>query len=104
MVLFLPEAGHILKHGKKEIFIEGRDMDMNTKKEDDANLFAADCLIPRKDFQAFIIDRPFSKTAILQFAGRMGISPGIVVGRLQHDAHLPMSHCNGLKKKFIWAA
>lgn len=100
---FFHEAGHILKHGKKEIFIEGGEMDMDAVKEDEADRFAADCLIPRKDYQSFIKDRPFSKTAIGQFAGRMGISPGIVVGRLQHDGHLPMSHCNDLKKKFVWA-
>ena len=101
---FFHEAGHILKHGKKEIFIEGGEMDMDSVKEDEANIFAADCLIPRKDYQIFIENRLFSKAAIGQFAGRMGISPGIVVGRLQHDGLLPMSHCNDLKKNFVWAA
>jgi len=97
---FFHEAGHILKHGKKEIFIEGAALDMNDAKEAEADKFAAEFLIPRKAYVAFSQQRPFSKEAIRQFAVQHGISPGIVVGRLQHDGHLPMSHCNDLKKRY----
>ncbi len=29
---------------------------------------------------------------------------GIVVGRLQHDGILPLSHCNHLKRRFEWVS
>ncbi|MBW4557417.1 MAG: hypothetical protein KME59_16035 [Trichormus sp. ATA11-4-KO1] len=38
-----------------------------------------------------------------QFATEIGIAPGIVVGRLQHDKVLPPSHCNDLKQRWEWS-
>lgn len=100
---FFHEAGHILKHGKKEIFIEGASLGMHEGKEDEANRFAADFLIPRPGYNRLIKNSPFSKVKILHFASQLGLAPGIVVGRLQHDKHLPVTHCNDLKKRFKWA-
>lgn len=99
---FFHEAGHILKHGKKEIFIEGSVIDMDQDKEAEANQFAADFLISRQDYNRFIKKECFSKTDIQEFAFSIGIAPGIIVGRLQHDRHLPVTHCNDLKKHFDW--
>ena len=47
---------------------------------------------------AFDVD----KAAITAFADELGIAPGMVVGRLQHDGVIPHSHCNGLKKRLDW--
>lgn len=96
---FFHEAGHILLHGKKEVFIEGDD---KNSKEDEADSFASDALIPPKKYRQFIRDRRCSKAAIQTFASELGIAPGIVVGRLQHDNKIHHSHCNDLKKKFEW--
>ena len=32
----------------------------------------------------------------------MGIAPGIVVGRMQHESWLPRTHLNGLKVIYHW--
>jgi len=101
---FFHEAGHILKHGKRKIFIDGDDTEMDEIKEDEANRFASDFLIPRKDYIQFIKTDKFSKTLIDRFAEKIKIAPGIVVGRLQHDSLLPMSYCNDLKRRFKWVA
>jgi len=93
------EAGHILLHGKKEVFIEG---DGNNSKEDEADRFASDFLIPPKQYRQFIQSGGYSKTAIQQFAAELGIAPGIVVGRLQHDQEIHHSFYNDLKKQFTW--
>lgn len=98
---FFHEAGHILFHGKKELFIEGRN-GMDQEKEEQANTFAAHELIPKKAFTEFSCRGQFSKAAIVQFAQEVGIAPGIVVGRLQHLKLLPMSHCNDLKVRYQW--
>ncbi len=100
---FFHEAGHIIKHGKKEIFIEGSSIDMLEAKEEEADRFASDFLIPSASYLQFIQDTPFSKSKIQDFASSIGIAPGIVVGRLQHDKLLPVTHCNDLKKRFTWA-
>ncbi|WP_428606606.1 HigA family addiction module antitoxin [Sedimenticola sp.] len=98
---FFHEAGHILLHGKKELFIEGNN-GMDAEKEEQANTFAAHELIPKKDFTAFVCQGDFSKASIQHFAKAVGIAPGIVVGQLQHQGLLPMSHCNDLKVRYQW--
>jgi HTH-type transcriptional regulator / antitoxin HigA len=98
---FFHEAGHILKHGKRDIFIEdGGDHD---EKEEEANKFAADFLIPSSEYRHFTPRTGhYSKAEITDFATQIGIAPGIVVGRLQHDGKLPPQNCNDLKRTLVW--
>lgn len=100
---FFHEAGHILLHGKRDIFLE--EDNQTNDKEDEANRFAADWLIPSSAYREF---HPrgthFSKAEISEFAKSIGIAPGIVVGRLQHDGRIPMQNCNDLKRKLRWAS
>lgn len=100
---FFHEAGHIiLGHSKKEILInEENSHAIDTEEE--ANNFAAEFLIAKKEFQSFLLRTGrISKKAILEFAEEIGIAPGILVGRLQHSQILPHTHCNDLKVKFHW--
>jgi len=41
-----------------------------------------------------------TKTAVREFAGTIGIHPGIVVGRLQHDGLIEPSWMNDLRESF----
>lgn len=96
---FLHEAGHILLHGKKEVFIEGGDN--KNQKESEADRFATNFLILNAAWQKFISFQNFrSTTAVKAFAAQLGISPAIVVGRLQHEKLIPHSHLNGLRRRF----
>ena len=70
--------------------------------EEEANRWAADFLIPTSDFAELQERGVFSKQSLLDFAERLGIAPGIVVGRLQHEGLLPYSHCNELKQRLAW--
>jgi len=97
---FFHEAGHILLHSKKEVFIDG---DSDGLKEEEANRFASDWLIPPKHYRDFLGLNRYSKVAIRQFAAELGIAPGIIVGRLQYDKKLSPSFCNDLKKRLEWA-
>jgi HTH-type transcriptional regulator/antitoxin HigA len=97
---FFHEAGHILLHGKKELFLEGAN-GLDAAKEDEANRFAQEELIPRAEFAHFS-KQHLTKAAILAFSKRIGIAPGIVVGQLQHAKILPIFRCNELKQKFEW--
>jgi addiction module HigA family antidote len=80
---FYHEAGHVLKHGKKEIFIEpekghtGKDT-----KEEEANAYASEILLPKSAHKA-LLALPTGHT-IVQLAETYQIHPGIVVGRFQH--------------------
>jgi len=93
------EAGHIIRHGRKEVFIEDQE---HNSKEKEADEFAADTLIPKEKYSRFISGRRFSRAAICAFAADLNIAPGILVGRLQHEGHLPHSFCNDLKCRLEW--
>lgn len=102
---FFHEAGHILLHGKRDIFLEDKGIETAEKqnKEQEANKFAANLLIPPTELERFIaLNRHWSTAGIKQFAKEIGIAPGIVVGRLQHDRVLPRNYGNELKCKLEW--
>ena len=91
---FFHEAAHLLLHSKKETFIDGESDD--DLLEDEANRFAADLLIPPD--QALHLRSLTTEAAVVAFAEAMGISPGIVVGRLQHDRIWDWNQGNRLKR------
>jgi Zn-dependent peptidase ImmA (M78 family) len=95
---FFHEAGHILLHGKRDVFVEGEGL--VDEKEEEANRFAANILVPPLQYRRLLSMKPFGKSTIKAFAQELGIAPGVLVGRLQHDGHLPFSHCNDLKQRF----
>jgi HTH-type transcriptional regulator/antitoxin HigA len=100
---FFHEAAHILKHGKKDVFIEAPEGTADAviqKKEDEANTFASDFLIPRQAYQELAARKPLTAARIQAFANNLGIAVGIVVGRLQHDKLIPFKQLNGLKRRF----
>ncbi len=100
---FFHEAGHILLHSKKDMFIEG--LDGGDAREEEANEFAAEFLIPKRRLRTFL-EKPghLSHDRLSRFAAELGIAPGIVVGRLQHERVLPITHCNALKRRLEWAS
>ena len=98
---FFHEAGHILLHSKKEVFIDDKKFEEDGIEEQ-ANNFSRNLLIPVKEYSNFISLGRWSSTSIINFANKLGISPGIVVGRLQHDRLIEYSHHNKLKRRFVW--
>lgn len=101
---FFHEAAHILLHAnshadKKSIFLD----DPNAAHTDDpqeheANQWAGNRLIPAQ--YAHLLPGLRSKAAVIDFALQVGVHPGIVVGRLQHDGLIEPSWMNGLKQSF----
>lgn len=104
---FFHESAHILIHGKKNVFIEADDREgqnlANAEKEKEADKFAQEFLIPVNEYKEFARKNIFSHTSIRKFAGKLGIAPGIVVGRLQHDSIIQYSQFNDLKNRFRFA-
>jgi addiction module HigA family antidote len=97
---FFHEAGHILLHGKTESFIDSEDSGDHSNEEIQANAYAMDILIPRDQWIDFVQShRMISPRSIIDFANRLGIAPGIVVGRLQKEAVIQYNQCNSLKRR-----
>jgi addiction module HigA family antidote len=94
------EAAHVLLHRKSVAFLEG--MGDDTPEERQADRFAADHLIPSAAYEELLAE-PLSLERLRAFADRLGVAPGIVVGRLQHDKLLPFNNGNQLKRRLTWA-
>ena len=95
---FFHEIGHLLVHGKKDTFIN--DLGPHSGAEQEADAFASRALIPPK-FEPQLAD--LQTTAdVRSFAADIGIAPGIVVGRLQHDKRWPYNRGNDLKQRLIF--
>src|SRR5579872_96673 len=96
---FFHEAGHLLLHGKRQMFVEFG-VNSGTGEEREANDFARDQLIPPEHARWL----PYLKTRkqICDFAQMIGVSPGVVVLRLQNDEFVYRSAFNDLKGKVHW--
>jgi HTH-type transcriptional regulator / antitoxin HigA len=114
---FFHEAGHILLHGKRSVFIEeiggGKPEGLigpqksgerrRIEEEEEANKFASEFLIPSDKYKQLLESSMLSAERIEAFAADVGIAPGIVVGRLQHDRRIPYkTPLNSLKQKYEW--
>jgi HTH-type transcriptional regulator/antitoxin HigA len=94
---FFHEIGHVLLHGKTDLWIEGDHSSEGNPKESEADQFSSDLLMPPNN--ARILPTLRSKSSVIDFARRIGIAPGIVVGRLQHDHIWSQRNGNGLKRR-----
>ena len=96
---FFHECAHLLLHGKKMLFLEGANM--SGSEEDEANLYASQRLIPQDEFDAFKRCTP-TRENIINFAKRIGIAPGIVLGRMQKEDLIAWSKFYDLKIRYRW--
>jgi len=97
---FFHEAGHLILHGKNELFLEGTNTDVN-QQEKEANDFAAKILIP-PSFKSMLENFRPTTASVIKISRVIGIHPGIVVGQLQHLDLLKRNQLNRLKRRFIW--
>jgi HTH-type transcriptional regulator/antitoxin HigA len=95
------EIGHILDSPRHD-FVDALETQPSDYADPDAEAradsFARDVLLEPTAFRAFISKGNFDASAIRLFAKERGVSPGIVVGRLQHDGLVPPNRHNSLKK------
>lgn len=99
---FFHQAAHILLHPKREIFVELNGA--TDSREEEANRFASDFLIPQSAWQMAALARPRSAVEVQAFAKQLGIADGILVGRLQREGLLPRTHLNALKSEIEFKA
>ena len=108
---FFHEAGHLLLHGERKFFwealhdegswfLEGVDT-VSTAEEEEANEFAARTLVP-PDSHPEMLALPIDAREVIRFSMRLGVSPGIVVGQMQHLGRIRHDQLNRLKRRFSW--
>jgi len=98
------EIKHVLQQKIKMVFISStveEMIDIDNHLEIEADKFATNYLISSADYKRFAPSRYTSDDEIVEFAKTIGIHPGIVVGRLQHDGILAQNRCSKLKEKYV---
>ncbi len=101
---FFHEAAHIVLHNKqkKSVFLDDPSKEGSSSAEEkEANAWARDLLIPPND-AIRLATLQKTKASVVDFARSIGIHPGIVVGRMQHDGLLDVRWLNDLKVSFAF--
>lgn len=97
------EIKHVLQRKTKTTFISYTENEMinaNKQLEEEADKFAMNYLIPSAELRRFAPSQYTSDNEIVAFANSIGVHPGIVAGRLQHEGILPPNRCSKLKEKY----
>lgn len=101
------ELGHVMQQRIKMLIISSEKNDLQESEltdrlEAQADEFSQNILIPVKDFEDFVQNKDFTdKQVLIEFANKINIHPGIIVGRLQRERLLAYnSKLNELKVKY----
>jgi HTH-type transcriptional regulator / antitoxin HigA len=97
---FFHEAAHLILHSSDALFLEDGSP-VTDHEEMEANEFAQRTLVPEELRDELLSTQPTLR-AISSFARRVGISPGIVVGQLQHLGRVAPNRLNHIKRRYIW--
>ncbi|CDZ25763.1 Plasmid maintenance system antidote protein, XRE family [Neorhizobium galegae bv. officinalis] len=95
------EIGHLVLH-KADTFVDDDAVPSDADREQEANEFAAECIIPplrESEFQRV----PPKRDDILRFSVSIGIGAGLTVGQMQHRGMLGPDKLNYLKRTWDWA-
>lgn len=93
---FFHELAHIMKHRKKELFINAEETSM-LEIEEEANNIAKNLLLSNLDFKS--ISKVPTKDNILSLSAKLQIHPSIIVGRLQFENVIPYTFLNEMKEQ-----
>ena len=99
---FFHEAAHLLLHGRKALFVDSPESPP-TRQEEAANQFAEEILVPT-EVRAEMFKLRRDAREVIRFARRIGVSPGVVVGQLQHHGRIGRRQLNNLKRRYRWGA
>lgn len=79
------EVGHILLHGKKDIFLEKVEYsDKDLEKEKEADEFAVKWTLSEEEEAEITNRKSINRNDVIDFAKRFNTHPAIIIGRLQH--------------------
>lgn len=97
------EIKHVLQQKTKTVFISSdiqQINQINAELERQADEFAQNYLIPIEEYRKFAPNMYTSDAEICVFAEKIGVHPGVVAGRLQHEKVIAQNRCSKLKVKY----
>jgi addiction module HigA family antidote len=102
---FFHECAHLLLHSRKAIFVDMAKGpgSADPKQEAEANVWAADFLVPSTQLRTFILGFGGTADEVRAFSTRCRVAPGIVVGQLQHNHVIGFGgQLNKLREFYEW--
>jgi HTH-type transcriptional regulator / antitoxin HigA len=82
---FFHEAGHIILHGKKDIFLKDVDYtDKDLVKEEEANNFAIKWTLSTEQEEEIVKQYRITEDDVIDFAKKFNTHPAIIIGRLHY--------------------
>lgn len=101
---FFHEAGHVMQPKRHEVMHYGRRQSTDPRYEAQADQFATDMLTPPSQWRRIKHEAglQMSRARIKALAQEIGIAPGIIVGRLQHERIIRHSDMNDLRARYEW--
>lgn len=94
------EIGHLLLHGAST-FIDEDATPEEDEREREANDFAKRCIVPEKRLLAFS-GLSADRDSVVRFSVSVGVSPGLIVGQMQHRRMIAHNRLNSLKRHWTW--
>lgn len=89
---FFHEAGHVVKHGKKDIFLEAIEYsEKDLQKEKEADKFAIKWTLTHEQFDEIIQNSKLTHEMIIDFAEKFETHPAMIIGRLQRTEKISYS-------------
>ena len=94
------EIGHLLLHFDKMPILENTER-KEEECEDEANEFASQVIVPMMYLEE-LLGLVASKPLIIDFAKKVGVAPGLIVGQLQHAGIMGFDQMQHLKRRYRW--
>jgi HTH-type transcriptional regulator / antitoxin HigA len=97
---FFHEAAHLILHSEDALFLEDNS-EATLGEEFEANEFAAEVLVPAETWERVKFTK-LSHKSLIAAAFKVGVSPGILLGQMQHKRVVSFDKMNYLKRRYKW--
>jgi len=94
------EIGHLLLHYDKMPILENTAL-TEEQCEQEANEYAAQVIVPIS-YREELLSLGGSRFPIIEFAKKVGVAPGLIVGQLQHEGIVGFNQMQRLKRRYRW--
>lgn len=94
------EIAHLLRHYDKMPILENTEI-TEEQCEREANEYAAQVIVPKSHHEEFL-SLGGSRSPIIEFAKKVGVAPGLIVGQLQHKGIIGFNQMQFLKRRYRW--
>lgn len=94
------EIAHLLLHYDRMPILENADL-TEDQFEREANEYAAQVIVPIS-YREELLSLGGSRFPIIEFAKKVGVAPGLIVGQLQHEGIIGFNQMQHLKRRYRW--